>query len=133
MCRDLEAPNPGATKPILWKYVKICLYKICIGHSFEDRKSQFCHAAAKKIVSREISSYACTTLHEEAYVSKCLSPELIFDICWRFIPSMRRYGTFSHHVGFITSNITSQIIYIWDTLWSKIIAYGSYKIQVRST
>ena len=56
-CRNLEASNPGATKPIFWTYLKICFYNICLGHSLEDRKSKFCHAAVKKFVAQEISSY----------------------------------------------------------------------------
>ena len=30
------------------KYVRKCLNKVCLGPSFEDRKSQFCHASAEK-------------------------------------------------------------------------------------
>ena len=32
--------------------------KVRLGPSSEDRKSQFCHAAAKKCLAQEISSYA---------------------------------------------------------------------------
>ena len=45
LCRNLEASNPVARKPI---FSNICMYNIFLGHSLEDRKSEFFHAAAKK-------------------------------------------------------------------------------------
>ena len=44
-CRNLDS---GSTKPIFQKHVRNFLSKVCLGPSLEDRKYQFCHAAAKK-------------------------------------------------------------------------------------
>ena len=44
-CRNLDS---GSTKPIFQKHVRHFLSKVCLGPSLEDRKYQFCHAAAKK-------------------------------------------------------------------------------------
>ena len=61
LCRNLEASNPGSTKPIFQKYERKCLNEVCLGPFLEDCKSQFCHAAAaNKIVAQEISSYMKT-------------------------------------------------------------------------
>ena len=50
LCRNLEASIPGATQPIFWKYVRNCSNKVCIKPSFEDHKSQLCHALAQKML-----------------------------------------------------------------------------------
>ena len=57
LCRNFETSNPSATKPIYWEYGQNCLNNVCLGPSFEDCKSQFCHAAAKNLVTQEITSY----------------------------------------------------------------------------
>ena len=50
LCRNLDPSNSCATKPIFWKHLRN-FWKFFLGPSLKDRKSQFCHNAAKKCCS----------------------------------------------------------------------------------
>ena len=64
----MDPSNPGATKPMFWKYVRNCLNKDCLGPSLKVRKSQFCHAAAKKCCGSG-NDLICESLFKDPYPS----------------------------------------------------------------
>ena len=46
----METSNPRSTKPGFLKDTKVISIKVHIGFFLEDRKSHFCHSAAKKML-----------------------------------------------------------------------------------
>ena len=57
LCRNLEALNPGSTKPIFWKFVRNCLYNVYLGSSWRIVNPNFNILQQKNVVTQEITSY----------------------------------------------------------------------------
>ena len=86
LIRNLDTSKPGATRTIFWKYAKNCFNKDCLVPSLEDRKSQFCNAAAKiccgsgnyLICHTYTKSYNTMQNHKLPYLT-------IFDHTWPYL------------------------------------------------
>ena len=79
-----------------------------------------------------LRAVGCTDLHENYFGNQCISHIFKSKISLRSTHSLRRYCTFSNHVGFKTWNSISWIkvnsksknFIFLDTFWSKFLAYS---------